>query len=99
MSTDSQTDDKGRDPELWAIAQRRVSFKYHLVTYIIINGFLWIVWAMSGNKTDYNGLPWPVWPTLGWGFGLFFHFLGAYVFPKQNAVEKEYEKLKQLKNK
>jgi len=28
--------------------------------------------------------------------GIFFHFLGAYVFPKANSVEKEYEKLKEL---
>ena len=93
MSTDFQTNEKNRDPQIWEIAQRRVSFKYHLVTYIIINAFLWIVWAMSGHKNDHNGLPWAIWPTLGWGLGLFFHFLGAYVFPKQNAVEKEYEKL------
>lgn len=93
MSTDFQNKDNSRDPQIWEIAQRRVSFKYHLVTYIIINAFLWIVWAMSGSKNDHNGLPWAIWPTLGWGLGLFFHFLGAYVFPKQNAVEKEYEKL------
>ena len=93
MSTDFQNKDNTRDPQLWEIAQRRVSFKYHLVTYIIINAFLWIVWAMSGSKNDHNDLPWAIWPTLGWGLGLFFHFLGAFVFPKQNAVEKEYEKL------
>ncbi len=93
MSNDFQTKDNSRDPQIWEIAQRRVSFKYHFVSYVIINAFLWIVWAMSGGENDHNGLPWAIWPTLGWGIGLLFHFLGAYVFPKQNAVEKEYEKL------
>ena len=93
MSNDFQTKDNSRDPQIWEIAQRRVSFRYHLVSYVIINAFLWIVWAMSGRENDHNGLPWAIWPTLGWGIGLLFHFLGAYVFPKQNAVEKEYEKL------
>ena len=93
MNTDFQTNDKGRDHVLWGIAQRRVSFKYHLVAYIIMNEFFWILWALTGEKNDYNGLPWAVWPTFGWGIGLFFHFLGAYVFTKQNSVEKEYEKL------
>ena len=93
MTTDFQNKDNSRDPQVWEIAQRRVSFKYHLVSYIIVNAFLWIVWAMSGSTNDHNGLPWAIWPTLGWGLGLFFEFLGACVFPKQNAVEKEYEKL------
>ncbi|MBK6380401.1 MAG: hypothetical protein IPF72_12080 [Chitinophagaceae bacterium] len=36
---------------------------------------------------------------IGWGIGLAFHFAGAYVFPKANSVEREYEKLKNQKNK
>jgi hypothetical protein len=32
---------------------------------------------------------------VGWGIGLFFHWMGAYVFPRENSVEREYEKLKQ----
>lgn len=75
MSTDFQNTDTSRDPQLWAIAKRRVGFKYHLLAYILINTFLWIVWALSGNKNDYNGVPWAIWPTLGMGVGLFFHFL------------------------
>ena len=82
-----------KDPHLWEIAQRRASFKTHLATYIVINLFLWGVWYFTNHKYDHNGLPWPVWPTLGWGIGLFFHFLGAYVYPKTNSVEREYEKL------
>jgi 2TM domain len=88
----------GRDPQLWEIAKRRASFKYHLGTYVVVNGFLWAIWLLTDNDRAGDGrYPWPIWSTLGWGIGLFFHFLGAYVYPKENSAEKEYEKL--LRNK
>ena len=86
-----------RDPELWQLAQRRVSFKYHLASYIVINTFFWILWWLTGR--DRHGWPWPIYPMLGWGIGLFFHYVGAYVIPKENSVEREYEKLKRQNNK
>ena len=89
-----------RDPQLWEIAKRRASFKTHLGTYIVVNGFLWVIWffTTSGNNVYTSRLPWPMWSTFGWGIGLIFHYLGAYVYPKQNSVEKEYEKLIRHKN-
>lgn len=88
-----------RDPELWEIARNRASFKSHLVTYIVVNIFLWVLWIITGKDDQYSGVPWPVWPTVGWGLGVLFHYLGAYVFPKSNSVEKEYEKLKNNQSK
>lgn len=85
----------GKDPQLWYIAQKRTSFKYHLATYIVVNIFFWILWYFSGRHSSQEGWPWPLWPMIGWGIGLFFHWMGAYVFPKGDAVEKEYDKLKQ----
>jgi 2TM domain len=83
-----------RDPQLWEIAKRRASFKYHLATYIVINLFLWAIWFFTSDAGDMRDkYPWPIWSTLGWGIGLLFHFLGAYVFRKENSVEWEYEKL------
>jgi hypothetical protein len=81
-----------KDPQLWEIAQRRASFKSHLGVYLVINAFLWGIWYFTSSH-DGDRYPWPVWSTLGWGVGLFFHFMGAYVFPRSNSVEKEYEKL------
>lgn len=96
---------EGKDPVLWEIAQKRASFKTHAVTYVIVNAFLWGIWYLSTpGHYDINmediGLhifPWPLWSTLGWGIGLAFHFAGAYIFPRTNSVEKEYEKLKNKK--
>ncbi len=88
---------EGKDPVLWEIAQRRVSFKKHASTYVIINIFLWGVWYFTGNHpagTDEFNYPWPIWTTLGWGIGIAFHYVSAYVAPKGNSIEREYENLK-----
>jgi len=74
-----------KDPELWKIAQKRASFKSHLTVYIIMNIFFWLLWYFSDNTNAGNDrVPWPVWPMLGWGIGVVFHYLGAYVYPKDN---------------
>jgi len=88
---------EGKDPALWEIAQKRASFKGHLMVYIVVNAFFWGIWFFGGSRygEGYHGghYPWPVWPLMGWGIGLAFHFAGAYVFPKANLVENEYQKL------
>jgi len=58
-----------------------------------------LVFTGGKNGDQEYDWPWPVWPMIGWGIGLLFHFLGAYVYPKSNAVEREYEKLKKEQNK
>ncbi|HMF73541.1 MAG TPA: 2TM domain-containing protein [Flavitalea sp.] len=82
---------QGRDPKLWEIAKRRASFRYHFATYLVVISAIWIFWSFASG--EYNSYPWPIWPTMGWGIGLLFHFLGAFVFPHENSVEREYEKM------
>ena len=88
-----------KDDRLWAIAQRRVAFKYHLTSYIIMNIFFWILWFFADWRNSINEFPWPVWPMVTWGVGLLFHYLGAYVLHNKNSVESEYEKLLQANKK
>ena len=104
MSYYQQPAPEGKDPQLWEIAQKRASFKTHLASYIIVNSFLWAIWYFTDHRydpldIDGGNLPWPVWPMLGWGIGIAFHFAGAYVFPKVNTVEREYQKLKDQQKK
>lgn len=94
MDTITNTISEGKDPVLWEVARKRVSFKYHLLTYVVMNIFFWSVWLLTGASYTHTGLPWPVWPAFGWGIGLLFHFIGAYVYPRSNMVQKEYEKIK-----
>lgn len=91
---------EGKDPALWEIAKKRASFKGHLATYLIVNGFFWALWYFTGDHYGNNDFfPWPIWPTFGWGIGIAFHFAEAYIFPKSNSVENEYRKLKEQQNK
>lgn len=85
---------QGKNPELWELAKKRAGFRSHLSTYLVMQPVLWLIWWLTGAKTsgDMN-LPWPVWSTVGWGIGVFFHFMSAYVFHRTNSVEREYEKL------
>ena len=62
------TDD---DQALRDLAFKRVKekrdFQGHVVAYVVVNLFLWGVWAMTSGIGSY---PWPVWVTLGWGIGV-----------------------------
>lgn len=83
-----------KDQELWEIAQKRAAFKQHFISYLVVNSFLWVLWAINRSNDDGSGVPWPVWSTLGWGIGIVFSYMGAYVYPKSNSAEREYEKLR-----
>ncbi|MFC4262625.1 2TM domain-containing protein [Ferruginibacter yonginensis] len=91
-----------KDEALWRLAKKRIKFKRSVLSYIIVNAFLWALW-FYGNESDtpmrgsFNW-PWPLWVSIGWGIGLAFQFSEAYMFPKSNAIEKEYEKLKNNSN-
>ena len=85
---------KDKDPALWAIAKKRYGFKKDLTSYVIIISFLWAIWYFTGGRfNDGDMVPWPIWPMFGWGIGIAFHFMSAYVTPKSSSIEKEYEKL------
>ena len=87
-----------KDEELWKIAKKRASFKKHLVTYVIVIGFLWALWYITaGQGCSVSDLitAWPIWATLGWGIGLTFNYFDAYHdLGSSSSVQKEYEKLK-----
>lgn len=89
------TTPQDKDPQLWELARRRASFKSHLVTYLLVNGGLWLLWYFTGGRTYGTGIPWPAWSTFGWGIGLVSHYVGAYHATGVNAVEKEYDRLTQ----
>lgn len=88
-----------KDQQLWAIAKRRARFKRELVIYFVINAFLWLIWLLTSKGSYAGGIPWPVWPTAGWGIAMLIQYFEAYKYPKENTAEKEYEKLKQQQNK
>jgi len=77
------------DRQLHQLARKRVEFRSHLIVYIVINSCLWIIWYATGGN-----YPWPVWPLVGWGVGLFFHYVFDYRASSLFSEQDEYEKLK-----
>lgn len=87
-----------RDEHLWRMAKKRAGFKQNLISYILINAFLWGIWWFTAGRHEKNtGFPWPAWVMLGWGIGLVFNYAEAYRGDKESMAEKEYEKLKKEK--
>lgn len=86
-----------KEAMLWKQAKKRVGFKNHLYAYLLVNAFLWIMWLVKGHPADdETGMPLPLFCSLGWGFGLAWHYIGVFVLTnKLSSVEKEYEKLKE----
>jgi len=62
-------------------------FYWHLATYLIMNGFMFLLnwWTSPGHW-------WFFWPLVGWGIGLAFH--GASVFIENGPFGKAWEERK-----
>ena len=70
----------------------RVAFKYHLISYMLMNVFFWLGWLSYGRSIDdqINWLPWPLYPMLFGAVALLFHFLATYVLPVKTNEANEY---------
>lgn len=65
--------------------KKRSDFWLHLMIYLLVNGFLVIIWVMTG-------LPffWPVFPIFGWGIGVAANAWD--VFLRREATESEIQR-------
>lgn len=86
------------DDELRKKAEKRVKERIallsHIGTYVVINAFLVVIWALSGA-----GYPWFLWVMAGWGVGLainiFAYFAGSRgEAAKDRMLQKEMEKIR-----
>jgi len=80
---------------LWDLAVRRLKakqeFRNHLVTYVLVNTFLVVLWAVTDA-----GFFWPIFPILGWGLGLGLHAWTTYgpSVATQDQIEREMDRLR-----
>ncbi|MBB4801593.1 hypothetical protein HNP37_001654 [Flavobacterium nitrogenifigens] len=58
----------------------KLGFKIHLLVFLLATPIVFIVWYLT--DTTY---PWPLWSTPAWAVGIVFHYLGVFVFNKNNA--------------
>ncbi|MCU0432645.1 MAG: 2TM domain-containing protein [Bacteroidia bacterium] len=77
------------DQQIIERARRKVGFKIHFTVFLLLTPVNWIIWFL----TDTTYL-WPVWPTLGWGIGIMFHWLGVFHGDKFFSVSNEIERMK-----
>ena len=65
--TDQQSSGGSQDVRERAIARlkQKRDFGAHLFVYLVVNGFLLGIWALTGS-----GFFWPVFPMFLWGIGL-----------------------------
>lgn len=90
-----------RDEAIWELARRRASFKKSLAIYVVVCGFFWALWMMSGHRYWYPfqtpfawHTPWPMWLMFWWGLVIAIKFAKAYLVDTPTTIEQEYEKLK-----
>lgn len=89
------------DDEIREMAKARVSFRWNLVSYVVVNAFLVLLWLVGNDfatpslwgDDPGDAYFWPIWPLLGWGVGLAFHGYGAYGGGK-DAVAREEAKIR-----
>ncbi|HEY9594853.1 MAG TPA: 2TM domain-containing protein [Spirochaetia bacterium] len=74
------------------IAERKVGFIRHGITYLVVIAALCLI-----NNLTWGGYQWWLWPALGWGIGVVSHFLSAYLYQSGRLVDdlakKELEKM------
>lgn len=88
METTAVFDDAKRE---W-LRRHRADFFSHLTAYCIVNGFLLFVYL----ATTRGGYFWVIWPMMGWGIGLAFHFVDTF-FVSDERIEKGAERLMKRK--
>jgi 2TM domain-containing protein len=58
--------------------KKKRDFRAHLLAYVLVNAFLWLIWAVVLTTADGPWIPWPLFPLVGWGIGLVFHAWDTY---------------------
>ena len=84
-----------RDPYLWQKAKSRAKFQSHLFIYLWVNALLWAIWALT-DRPHTGEIPWPLWSTAFWGFGVLMSGLAAYGYgslSREQRTQREYERL------
>ncbi|WP_223651026.1 2TM domain-containing protein [Hymenobacter psoromatis] len=94
MQPTSPTPASIREQRLWQVARARVKFQSHALVFVLVNAGLWLLWALLPESHSRHELPWPIWTSLFWGFGLALQGFAAY--SRLNCGERtqrEYERL------
>jgi hypothetical protein len=74
------------------IVKQKMEFIRHFVVYACVIAALAII-----NNLTWGGYQWWLWPALGWGIGVFSHFLATFMFQggslEQRMVDRELKRM------
>ncbi|HEY7762471.1 MAG TPA: 2TM domain-containing protein [Actinomycetota bacterium] len=72
--------------------KKKSEFRTHVLAYVLVNGFLVAIWAISGPDNFF----WPIFSILGWGIGLAFHAWDTYRDgePTEEQIQREMDRLR-----
>ena len=80
-----------------AIARLRQQqgYRIHLTAYVLVNALLIGIWLAVGIGGAWT-IPWPIFPLLGWGVGLYFHRRAVFGPPAitEADIEREMDRLR-----
>ena len=70
--------------------RKKTDFRAHLLAYVLFNGALVIIWALTGASFF-----WPAIPMLIWGIGLVFHAWDVYRQPfSEEQIRREMQRMR-----
>ncbi len=85
------------DKEAYNRAEKRVGDKMGFYTHFGVYVIVCVVLYVINQVTSPNGYQWFIWPVLGWGIAILFHFMSVFVLSgslKERMIEKELERQK-----
>ena len=70
--------------------KKQAEFRLHALIYLLVNGFLVVIWWMTGMPFF-----WPVFPLVAWGIGVVANAVDAYGrdAPSESRILEEMERL------
>jgi hypothetical protein len=82
--------DQLREQAIKRLRKRR-DFGVHLLVYLLVNGALTVIWAVTGRL----GFFWPVIPMAMWGIGLVMHGYDTYSReqPREDKIRREIDRM------
>ena len=78
-----------RDRAVQRLKKRR-DFHAHLLVYVLVNGFVVLIWVLTGSA----GFFWPLFPIAAWGIGLVMNAWDVYWRPRitEHDIQREMER-------
>jgi 2TM domain len=75
----------------FAIEESKRGFKIHAAVYATVITGLIVLNALLWAYTDDGQFPWVVFPIVGWGIGLTFHYIYGYRHPEPQIRARQHE--------